>query len=112
VSASTFHPTFLYELIWDVAGAGLLVWLSARYRFRAPALFALYVAWYTAGRTYEETLRIDPAHHFLGHRLNFWVSLALCVAASAFFVWWQLLRQESARPAPNQAAVEGIRPSS
>jgi prolipoprotein diacylglyceryl transferase len=104
---ATFHPTFLYEAIWNLLGCALLLWLSARYRFRPPALFALYVAWYCAFRTYEETLRIDPAHHVLGQRLNFWVSLLLCLGSLAFFVWWQELRPRAAK----EALTEGVRPS-
>ena len=46
-------------------------------RSGGPALFSLYVAWYTAFRTFEETLRIDPSNHFLGQRVNFWVSLVV-----------------------------------
>src|SRR3954454_14381747 len=104
---ATFHPTFLYEAIWNLLGCGLLLWLSARYRFRPPALFSLYVAWYCAFRTYEETLRIDPAHHVLGQRLNFWVSLLVCLAACGFFVWWQELPPRAAKT----RLAEGIRPS-
>ena len=58
-------------------------------RFRPPALFALYVAYYCFGRFFEELIRIDPSHHLAGLRLNAWVSIILFVAASAFFVWWQ-----------------------
>jgi prolipoprotein diacylglyceryl transferase len=104
---TTFHPTFLYEALWNLLGFGLLLWLSARFRFRPPALFALYVAWYCAFRTYEETLRIDPAHHVLGQRLNFWVSLGVCLGACAFFLWWQELRPRAA----NTRVAEGVRPS-
>jgi prolipoprotein diacylglyceryl transferase len=86
---ATFHPTFLYELIWDVAGVGVLLWVDRRFRIKAPGLFALYVSWYTFGRTFEELLRVDPAHIILGQRLNFWVSLILFVASTVFFVWWQ-----------------------
>jgi prolipoprotein diacylglyceryl transferase len=88
----TFHPTFLYEFLWDLSGVGLLLLLDRRFRFRPPALFALYVAFYTFGRFFEELLRIDPSGHFLGLRLNAWVSLLVFLAASAFFVWWQIWR--------------------
>jgi prolipoprotein diacylglyceryl transferase len=87
---ATFHPTFLYE--YDLIGVGLLLLLDRRFRFRPPALFALYVSYYTVGRFFEELLRIDPAHHFLGLRLNAWVSLVVFAVSTAFFVWWQFLR--------------------
>lgn len=92
---ATFHPTFLYELLWNLLGVALLLWVDRRFRLRRPSLFALYVAWYTAFRCYEEVLRIDPgSHQVAGMRLNFWVSLALFVASSGFFVWWQFVRRD------------------
>jgi prolipoprotein diacylglyceryl transferase len=91
----TFHPTFLYELLWDLAGVVVLLVAGARLPLRAGALFLLYVAWYTFGRTFEELLRIDPAHHVLGQRLNFWVSLAVCAASLAVLV--RLRRPPEAR---------------
>jgi prolipoprotein diacylglyceryl transferase len=110
ISAATFHPTFLYELCWDVAGVALLLWIDRRFRLRRPALFMLYVAWYTFGRTFEETLRVDPSHHVLGMRLNFWVSLAVCVAASALFCVWQFGRPR--RPTrPRRPKPEPKRPA-
>jgi prolipoprotein diacylglyceryl transferase len=101
----TFHPTFLYEFVWDVLGVLFLLWVDRRFRIRRPALFALYVAVYTAFRTFEETLRIDPSNHFLGMRINFWVSLGIFVLSTAFFVWWQFLRAESAKPAARPRPV-------
>jgi len=87
VNSATFHPTFLYELIWDVVGVALLLYLDRRVRFRPPALFAAYVSWYTFGRFFEELLRIDPAHKFGGLRLNAWVSIVVWVAST-----WVLIR--------------------
>ena len=98
LNAKAYQPTFLYELLWDLAGAGLLIWLSRRYRFRPPALFALYVAYYCFGRFFEELLRIDPSHHFLGLRINAWVAAVIFFAASGFFVWWQLMGRGGDRP--------------
>jgi len=106
LDSATFHPTFLYELLWDFGGVAVLLWVDRRYRIRPPALFALYVSIYTSFRMFEETLRIDPSNHFLGMRLNFWVSLTLFVASTGFFVWWQLLRgrRRGAEP-PKQPAM-------
>ena len=86
---TTFHPTFLYELIWDVIGALLLIYIGRRFKIHPPGLFALYVAWYCFGRFFEELLRIDPAHHILGLRLNAWVSAILFFASAIYFVWHQ-----------------------
>ncbi len=97
---ATFHPTFLYELVYDSLMVLALLWLDRRYRFKPPALFALYVSVYTFGRFFEELLRIDPSHHFAGLRLNAWVSVAVFVISTAFFVWWQFLRKGEPDVAP------------
>jgi phosphatidylglycerol---prolipoprotein diacylglyceryl transferase len=87
---TTFQPTFLYELLWDFAGAAVVIFVGRRWRIRPPALFSLYVAWYTFGRFFEEQLRIDPSTIFWGMRLNAWVALVLFIASSLFFIWWQI----------------------
>src|SRR6476659_3058672 len=56
IDEPTYHPTFLYELVWDLAGVGLLLLLDRRYRFRPPALFALSVSYYCFGRFFEALL--------------------------------------------------------
>ena len=83
---ATFHPTFLYELTWDLGLAAFLVWLGHHRRIRPPGLFALYVTGYSAFRIFEESLRVDPAHYYLGLRLNFYVAGLLTVAGAAWFV--------------------------
>jgi prolipoprotein diacylglyceryl transferase len=85
-SFATFQPTFLYELIWNLGLAAFLVWLGHHRRIRPPGLFALYVAGYSAFRIFEETLRVDPAHHIFGLRLNFFVACGLTIAGLAWFV--------------------------
>jgi prolipoprotein diacylglyceryl transferase len=82
---ATFHPTFLYELIWNFGLAGALVWLGYHRRIRPPALFALYVAGYSFARIWEELLRVDPANHIFGLRLNFYVAVILCLGGLAWF---------------------------
>jgi prolipoprotein diacylglyceryl transferase len=88
-TSATFHPTFLYELIFDLALAGALVMLGRRREIRPPGLFALYVTCYSAFRIFEELLRVDPAHHVLGLRLNFFLATALALAGAAWFVFTQ-----------------------
>ena len=83
---ATFQPTFLYELIWNLLLAAALVWLGHHRRIRAPGLFALYVAGYSFARIGEELLRVDPAHHIFGLRLNFYVASILCLVGIAWFV--------------------------
>ena len=106
---ATFHPTFLYEFIWDLSGAALLVYVGYRFLIRPPALFTLYVAWYTFGRTFEELLRVDPSKHYLGERLNFWVSIGVFCLAVAAFVWLQFFRAPG--PQPTVGARDGPEPS-
>ena len=97
-AAHLYHPTFLYEFVWDLLGVLALLWIDRRFTIKRPGLFALYIAIYTAFRTYEETLRIDPSNHFLGQRINFWVSLLVFIGSVAFFVWWQFFHKESSEP--------------
>jgi prolipoprotein diacylglyceryl transferase len=87
---TTFQPTFLYELIWNLALAAFLVWLGRRKTVKPPGLFALYVAGYSLIRIPEEILRIDPAHHILGMRLNFYVAILFLLAALYWF--WRIQR--------------------
>lgn len=83
---ATFQPTFLYELLWNLAVCATLLLVGRRFRVRPPALFCLYVALYTFGRFFMELLRIDPAHHLAGLRLNAWVSILVFATATALFV--------------------------
>ena len=82
---ATFHPTFLYELLFNLALAAALLLLLQRGRVRPPGIFALYVTGYSGFRIFEETLRIDPSHHVLGLRLNFFVAVALFIAGALWF---------------------------
>lgn len=82
-----YHPTFLYESLWNVAVAVLLFWVDRRFAVPRGKLFALYVAAYTLGRGAIEGLRIDHANHFLGLRLNEWTSAIVFLAAVAVLCW-------------------------
>ncbi len=94
LESSTFHPTFLYEFLYNLVGVGVLLAVDRRFRIRPPALFALYVSIYTFGRFFLELLRVDPSHELGPLRLNAWVSLLLFLGSTAFFVWWQFFRRE------------------
>jgi prolipoprotein diacylglyceryl transferase len=95
---TTFHPTFLYEIVWNLTLAAALVWLGRHRRIRPGGLFALYVAGYSLFRIFEELLRIDPAHHIIGLRLNFFIAILLSLAGLAAF----LRIQRPAAPMPSQ----------
>ncbi|POM23944.1 Prolipoprotein diacylglyceryl transferase [Actinomadura rubteroloni] len=81
---ATYHPTFLYESIWCVGVAVLVVWAGRRWNLTHGRTFALYVAAYTAGRGWVEALRVDEAHHVLGLRLNDWTSIVIFLLAVAY----------------------------
>ena len=85
-AGTTFHPTFLYESLWcALLCVGLLI-IDRRANLRPGRLFYLYAAGYTAMRFFIEGLRIDPAHHAGGLRLNQWVSLVVFVVSVTAFV--------------------------
>ncbi len=100
----TFQPTFLYELIFDFAWAGLLIWLGhhgLRNRpIKPPGLFALYVFGYSAYRIFEEYLRIDSSVYILGLRLNMYIASILTVVGA---VWFYRSQRRAERPGPEPA---------
>jgi prolipoprotein diacylglyceryl transferase len=90
-TVALYHPTFLYELLWNLGVAALVIWAERRFRLRRGRAFALYVAAYTVGRFWIEALRVDAAHHIFGLRLNDWVSILVFIGAVTFMV----LRRDS-----------------
>jgi prolipoprotein diacylglyceryl transferase len=92
LSYTTFQPTFLYELIFDLALAAALVWLGHHRGIKPPGLFALYVTGYSAFRIFEESLRVDPSEHLLGLRLNMYVAIILTVFGALWF--WRSQRRD------------------
>ena len=103
LGAQTFQPTFLYELIFDLALAAALVWLGHHRGIKAPGLFALYVTGYSAFRIFEEALRVDPSEHFLGLRLNMYVAIAGTIAGGVWF--WYSQRYGKGVPATDGAVA-------
>lgn len=81
-----FHPTFLYELLWNLLIAAVLLWIERR-RWLVPGqLFVLYVIGYTLGRSLIETLRIDKSEYILGIRVNLWLVFpTLLIAIGVYF---------------------------
>jgi prolipoprotein diacylglyceryl transferase len=100
VDSATFHPTFLYEIIWDTVGAAVLIWLVLKRKLKPGGVFFLYVAWYSLARfSWEEQLRIDPSHQVFGMRLNFWIALGCFLVGIGGFLWTQRRdRQVSTEP--------------
>lgn len=83
---TTFHPTFLYESVWNLAVAGVVIWAARRFDLAGGRTFALYVGAYTLGRFWIEGLRIDTVNHIGGLRLNEWTSILLFLAALTYLV--------------------------
>ncbi|WP_376770780.1 prolipoprotein diacylglyceryl transferase [Lentzea indica] len=80
------HPTFLYELLWNLGVALLIVWADRKFRLGHGRTFALYVAGYTAGRFWIELMRTDEATLIFGTRVNVFVSALVFIGAVAYFV--------------------------
>jgi prolipoprotein diacylglyceryl transferase len=101
---ATFHPTFLYEMLWNLAAAALLIAIDRRVKLTSGRAFALYVMLYTAGRGWIEMLRIDTVNHLGPFRLNVWTSIILFLLAAAFFV---LSRRRSKTVEASQSFDDG-----
>lgn len=93
-----YQPTFLYEVVWNLGAAGVVLWADRKFQLGRGRAFALYVMAYTAGRVWIEALRVDPANYVLGMRLNIWTSILVFAAALAYFVL---------RRGPRETVVQG-----
>ena len=80
----SFHPTFLYEAIWCVLVAVVL--LKFGNTLKAGQVFAAYVFAYCFGRFFIELIRIDSANTIAGLRVNVWVSLIVGIGSALFFL--------------------------
>jgi prolipoprotein diacylglyceryl transferase len=101
-----FHPTFLYEAIFCVLLAGLLIWLDRRHDFRRGQIFALYVAGYPIGRGVIEVMRTDDANHILGLRVNSWVSVLVFLLGVFLYVWFGRRPEDQDEPEPESDPEE------
>ena len=99
----TFHPTFLYECIWNLALVGVLLWAGKRFTLKPGRLFGLYVLGYSLGRLWIETIRVDHASELAGVRVNIWFMLVL-IAGSVLYLFWG--RGDAGEPAPEESASE------
>ncbi len=100
IVAGVFHPTFLYEAIFCLLLALLLVRLDRRFDLRRGQVFALYVAGYPVGRVFIELMRTDDANHILGLRVNVWVSILVFLFGVLLFAWFRR------RPRPDESPHE------
>ncbi|REE03013.1 prolipoprotein diacylglyceryl transferase [Citricoccus nitrophenolicus] len=100
LEGTLFHPTFAYEMLWNLLGVALLLLIDRRLHLRRGMMLWSYVAWYTAGRTWIEMLRIDEAEMITlfgtTQRLNVWTSLLMLLVAIGFLIYLGLTRPKTA----------------
>ncbi|KGJ75980.1 diacylglyceryl transferase [Cryobacterium roopkundense] len=81
-----FHPTFLYEMIWNVLGVIVILMLERRINLRWGKAFAVYLIWYGVGRSFFESIRVDPSEYFFGIRTNIWAAFAAIALGIIIFL--------------------------
>ena len=81
-----FHPTFLYESIWSLAGVALLLAADKRFNLRWGKMLGLYLVYYSIGRIWVEAIRIDPSEVLLGLRINIWSAIAGILVGLAILI--------------------------
>jgi prolipoprotein diacylglyceryl transferase len=103
--STLFHPTFLYEIVWNLAGVAVILLLDKQLRLQWGKLLGTYLIWYGAGRSVFETIRLDPSELFLGIRVNVWGAwLALLIGIIIIVV--QSRRHTGLEPSPYRAGRE------
>lgn len=101
----TFHPTFLYELSWNLLAALILILLDRRYNLTHMRAFAMYLMLYSTGRMMTESLRIDPANYFAGMRINMVTSLLVFFGGAVLF-WWGYRRAKASHTDQAHSSTE------
>lgn len=94
-----FHPTFLYEIIWNLLGVAVLLLIERRWRLQWGRLLGCYLIWYGLGRSFFESIRIDPSEIFFGIRTNVWAAL-FAVLVGVIIVLVQRRRHPGLEPSP------------
>ncbi len=106
LAEDTFHPTFLYESLWNLALCGTLILLDRRRIVPRGRLIYVYLFGYATGRLWIEAMRIDFANEILGVRINIWTSLLAMVVGVAVLVRAKL-RSEPPAPLPGDFVDAG-----
>ena len=99
-AVAVVQPTFLYELLWNLVVAAVVVWADRRFRLGHGRAFALYVAGYCVGRFGVELLRDDPATLVAGVRINVFTAAAVFVAAVVYLLVAPKGREDPASLSP------------
>nr|WP_255368775.1 prolipoprotein diacylglyceryl transferase [Agromyces sp. CF514] len=104
-----FHPTFLYEIVWNIAGVVVILLLERAFNMRWGRAFAVYLIWYGLGRSFLESIRLDPSEMFLGIRVNVWASFAAILVGVVLLIV-QHRRHTGSEATPYVAGREWKRP--
>ena len=104
-----FHPTFLYEIIWNVVGLVLILVIERKMRLQWGKVLGLYLVWYGLGRSVFESIRIDPSEVFFGLRSNVWAAIFAVVIGIVIIVV-QNKRHTGVEPSPYVAGREWVKP--
>jgi prolipoprotein diacylglyceryl transferase len=99
---STFHPTFLYESLWNLALVGVLLWIDRRGKLKRGSLIFVYVIGYGVGRAWIEALRIDTDARILGLSRNNWNALFFIVLGAVGLWWWERRREVGEGPSSEE----------
>lgn len=105
-----FQPTFLYEIVWNLIGVAVILFVSHRFRAQWGKLIALYLVWYGAGRIVWESIRVDPSEIFFGIRTNVWAAIAAVVIGIVIFIV-QSRRHPGVEPSPYLPGREWVESS-
>lgn len=100
-----FHPTFLYEIVWNLAGVALILFLERKVNLRWGKAFAVYLIWYGVGRAFFESIRVDPSEMLFGIRSNVWASFA-AIVLGIVIILVQRRRHTGDEPTPYEPGRE------
>ena len=119
-AGTLFHPTFLYEMIWNLIGAAIIVWGLGKIasKLKVGMQMAFYLMWYGLGRSWIEMLRINLSSEILGIRTNVWAAIICIILGIALFCYLvfngqslkaarETLAKVTAADAAREAAEEG-----
>ncbi len=108
-AGTLFHPTFLYEVIWNLLGAAVILYVGKRFTLQWGKQFAIYLMWYSAGRIVWESIRVDPSDIILGLRTNVWAAIFGVVLGLVIFIV-QSRRHQGLEPSPYAPGRESKAP--
>jgi len=108
-AGTLFHPTFLYEIIWNLLGVAVILYLERKFRLRFGQTLGAYLIWYGLGRSFFESIRIDPSEIYFGIRTNIWAAFA-AILVGLIIIFVQRHRHPGIEPSPYVPGREWIGP--